>query len=166
MEGWDEETWHAKYQLARLTHTMGVEWDGVLPAYLEAYRFRPSRLEPLYHVARHYREAQQYWLGYVFSRQWVELPYPDDLLFIERAIYEYELPTEYAICCYWIGKHEEAIRVNDLILIRPNLPANYRASAIRNRDLSLEALGSKPAKHNERNSVTSALSPPGNPRIP
>lgn len=143
MEGWDEETWHAKYQLARLTHAMGVEWDGVLPAYLEAYRFRPSRLEPLYHVARHYREAGQYWLGYVFSRQWVEISYPDDLLFIERKIYEYELPTEYAICCFWVGKHEEAIRVNELLLQRPNLPDNYRASAIRNRELSLETLGQK-----------------------
>jgi len=40
----------------------------------------------------------------------------------------------------WTGRHEEAIRVNDLILACPNVPENYLASARRNKQLSLEIL--------------------------
>jgi glycosyltransferase involved in cell wall biosynthesis len=141
MGGWDEEVWHARYQMARMRHLMGKEWPVVLSSYLEAYESRPWRLEPIVHIARQYRERHQYHSAYVFARIAVEVPYPqDDVLFIEKPVYEYELPTEYAICCYWLGKHEEAIRGNDLILQCPNLPENYRLSAIRNRDLSLQAL--------------------------
>ena len=76
----------------------------------------------------------------MFSRVVGEVPYPDDLLFIERNVYEYELPLEYAICCHFLGLHEEANRVNDQILARPGVPRAFRESAERTRRLSLEAL--------------------------
>ena len=41
-----------------------------------------------------------------------ETPYPDDFLFIERNIYEHELPAEYALCCSQLGKQEEPMRLN------------------------------------------------------
>ncbi|MBI2929983.1 MAG: glycosyltransferase [Verrucomicrobia bacterium] len=144
MGGWEQETWHALYQIGRMQLLLGSDWRVVLNSLLQAYEFRPSRLEPLLPIARFYREHQQYRLAYLFSRAVVESVYPDDILFIERSVYHYELPSEYAICCYWLGKHEEAIRVNDLILQCPNLPENYRESAERNRKLSVEALKASP----------------------
>ncbi len=97
-------------------------------------------MEPLYHVARYYRENRQYHLGYMFSKPIVEMSYPEDILFIERNIYEYLLPFEYAICCYWIGKHEEAIRVNDEILACPRAPQDILEAAQRNRQFSIDCL--------------------------
>jgi hypothetical protein len=95
-------------------------------------------------VARHYREQRQYHLGYAFSRLVVEVPYPEaDLLFIGRGIYEYLLPLEYGICCYWLGKHDEAIRVNDAILAAPGVPANILEAARRNRQFSVDALAAQ-----------------------
>ena len=47
---------------------------------------------------------------------------------------------EYAVCCYWLGKHEEAIRVNDAILACPTAPENVRETARKNRQLSVQAL--------------------------
>jgi len=128
------------YQLARLQHLSMMAWPLVLNSYLAAYQFRPSRLEPILYIARFYREFKQYHLGYLFSRLCLETPYPDDILFIEKNIYEYELPLEYGICCYWIGKHEEAIRVNDEIIARPNVPANFLETATKNRQYSVDFL--------------------------
>jgi glycosyltransferase involved in cell wall biosynthesis len=138
--GWEEEVWHSLYQMARIKHQSALRWPDVLDAYLMAYQYRPSRLEPLLPVARHYREQGHYHLGLLFSRVVTEVPYPDDILFIERSCYEWELPLEYAICCYWLGLHEEAIRVNDLILANPRTPANFRDTAERNRKFSEAAL--------------------------
>jgi glycosyltransferase involved in cell wall biosynthesis len=140
MGGWNEEVWYSMYQFARIQHQSTMAWPQVLNSYLAAYQFRPSRLEPILYIARYYRETKQYHLGYLFSRLCIETPYPDDVLFIEKNIYEYELPLEYGICCYWIGKHEEAIRVNDAIIARPNVPANFLETARKNRQYSVDFL--------------------------
>jgi tetratricopeptide (TPR) repeat protein len=142
MGGWEEEVWYARYQVARLQHRLGLAWPIVLDAYLTAYGLRPTRLEPLFHVAKFYRETQQYAAGYLFSRAIVDTPYPEDILFVERTVYDYELPLEYAICCHHLGKHEEAIRVSDAVLARPDLPDGCRAAARQNRELSGDALRS------------------------
>jgi hypothetical protein len=64
----------------------------------------------------------------------------NDILFIEKNIYDYELPLEYAISFYWLGKHAEAIRVNEQIIACPTAPETFRESAKRNREYSLAAL--------------------------
>ena len=140
MGGWEEEVWSALYQMARMQQALGHDWRVVMQSYLQAYNFRPSRLEPMLPVARFYREHQQYSLGYLFSRAVTETGYPNDTLFIEKPVYEYELLMEYGICCYWLGMHEESIRVNDQILLRSSAPENYRISAEQNRTLSYAAL--------------------------
>jgi glycosyltransferase involved in cell wall biosynthesis len=155
MGGWDEELWYARYQVARMMHRLGRDWPVVQNHYLAAYESRPWRLEPLVHIARYYREMNQFALGYLFSRAIVGAPYPEDILFLERNVYEYELPMEYAICCYWLGKHEEAIRVNDIITTNRRIPPAVAEAAASNRRRSEEALlanaerGTRSAEHPE-----------------
>jgi glycosyltransferase involved in cell wall biosynthesis len=109
MGGWDEEVWYSLYQVARLQHRLGFAWALVLDAYLRAYAFRPTRVEPIYQIVRFYRENRQYHLAHLFARAVIDTPYPEDLLFIERSIYEHELRHEYALCREHIGQHDEAI---------------------------------------------------------
>ena len=86
--GWAEEVWYSLYQVARLQQRLGIAWMLVLDQYLRAYEFRPSRIEPLYHIARFYRENGQPSLARLFAGPGLGAPYPDDLLFIERQVYE------------------------------------------------------------------------------
>ena len=108
MGGWDEEVWYSLYQVARLHQRLGFAWALVLDAYLRAYEFRPTRVEPIYQIARFYREHGQYHLGYLFSRAVFDTPYPEDLLFIEKGIYQHDLPLEHALCREHLGKLEGA----------------------------------------------------------
>jgi tetratricopeptide (TPR) repeat protein len=141
MGGWDEEVFYSLFQVARMRHLLELPWETVLNSYLTAYQYRPQRLEPLLHVARHYREQRQYALGYAFSRLVVETPDPSgDMLFVQHGIHAYELPLEYGICCYWLGKHDEAIRINDAILATPDVPESFRDLARGNRQFSVDAL--------------------------
>jgi len=126
MEGWEEETWCAAYQVARMRHLLGMAWPLVLDAYLAAYSYRPTRLEPLYHIAKYHRLNNEPALTYLYSRPVVDTPYPDDLLFIERNTYEYLLPFEYALSCAAIGKHNEAARISAQLLVHPSLPTDLR----------------------------------------
>lgn len=114
--GWDEETWYAKYQLGRLHEMMGDPWELAFIAYIDAYRFRPSRIEPLTVIAHHCRMKDEHHLAYIFAAQAAYMPKPPDRLFLDAAAYEWFALDEYAICCYWVGKHEEAIRANERLL--------------------------------------------------
>ena len=96
MDGWEEETWYAAYQVARLQHQLGFAWAIVLQSYLTAFQLRRTRAEPLYYIARFYRENQQDALADLFGRRAAEIPYPEDILFIEKDIYASELRTEIA----------------------------------------------------------------------
>jgi glycosyltransferase involved in cell wall biosynthesis len=103
MGGWPEEVWFSLYQVARLQHRLGIAWPLVMQAYLNAYEYRPTRLEPLFYLTREFRENGLYNLGYLFSRAIVGARYPDDILFIERNIYERDLKQEYETCSRNIG---------------------------------------------------------------
>ena len=131
MGGWDEEVWYSLYQVARLQHRLGLAWPLVLDAYLRAFEFRATRVEPVYHVAKLYRENEQYHLGYLFSSAVIDTPYPDDILFIEKSIYDYELPLEYARCCERLGKMEETIRAIERVLACSHAPAHVVEAARR-----------------------------------
>ncbi|UOQ99307.1 glycosyltransferase [Hymenobacter sp. 5317J-9] len=138
--GWDEEVWYARYQVASLQERLSADWPLVLAASLQAYQFRPSRQEPLYLLARHYRTACEYSAAYLFTQAAMALPYPDDVLFIEKPVYDYLLPMEHAICAHYLGHFEEAVRTNHQILARPDLPEHIRQQVLANNEFSQASL--------------------------
>ena len=73
------------YQAARLQDRYSLNWMLVLNRYLEAYELRPTRVEPLAQVVKHYRQTAQYRLGYLFGSQAMAIPMPEDLLFIRET---------------------------------------------------------------------------------
>jgi len=137
--GWEEEVYCALLERARVMETLNREWPTVLDAFLRAYQFRPSRIEALYEIARHYRAQKEYDLGYMFARQAADTPYPDDVLFVERDIYDHRLLMELAVCAHWTGRFNESIAANNRLLDNPKIPPHYLHSVVRNQAFSVEA---------------------------
>jgi glycosyltransferase involved in cell wall biosynthesis len=111
-KGWAEDYWYALYQRANMKQRLGHPWPEVLQAFLAAYAERPQRLEPLYHVVRGCADRQDYAVGFVYGSV-IESspPYPEnDLLFIERTVYQHLLALEFAICAHGVGRIEVALR--------------------------------------------------------
>lgn len=148
--GWEEEVWYSRYQIAVAQKAKGEPWPIVLASLLDAYRIRPARLEPLYVIARHYRETGAYPLGHLFSRPICDASYPADVLFVESDVYRYLLAFEYSICCYWVGEHAEALRVTSGLLDLPDLPPSHVEAVLRNRAFSLERLHEQVAEADRR----------------
>ena len=144
MGGWAEEVWSSLYQIARLKQMQGVEWPAVLTAYLAAFAYRPDRAESLYRIGIYYQVQQQYPLAYLFLAQAVQIPYPvKDVLFVEREVYEYLLPLEYSVACFYVGRHDEAIATANELLATPALSEEQKEQVTRNRQFSLDALSQK-----------------------
>ena len=108
MGGWDEEVFYSKYQIGLCYELLG-EIEAAKVCYLNAWEYRPTRAEPLWKIASICRKKGEYHQAYLFANKGMEIPYPNDIIFVDRPTYAYVLRFERSIAASYIGKIEEAI---------------------------------------------------------
>ncbi|MGX9670093.1 glycosyltransferase [Mycobacterium sp. HM-7] len=141
MGGWEEEVYYSLNRVAQCMAHLGRPWPDIQDAYLRAWAFRPTRAEPLYHIAVHYRVERDYQLGYLFAERAAQIPLPeDDNLFVFADVYSWCAMDEQAVCASWIGKHAEAFALCRHLLTRRDIPEGRRQEIAGNRDFSVPAL--------------------------
>ncbi|WP_456734380.1 glycosyltransferase [Bradyrhizobium sp. USDA 3364] len=128
MGGWDEEAWMARLQHARCLRDLGDE-DGFVSKALEAFKQRPTRAEPLYDLARYYRERGRHETSLHFSELGLSIPAPEnDILFVETDVYQTGLREEFSVAanyCQDAARWDRGYSIcNDLALDRaiPDAP--------------------------------------------
>lgn len=126
MGGWNEEVFYSLLQIALLQETLKMPSDVVVASYSRAYQYRTSRVEPLYYMAKYFRDNNNFKSGYLVAQIAQTLPVSQDLLFVEKWMYDYGIALELSICAYWIGKYEECQQISLDLLKRKDLPANVR----------------------------------------
>lgn len=110
-----------------------------MECYLAAWQFQPDRAGPLFRVAMHYQNRQLYQVSHLFLSRAMQIPMPGpERLFVERPIYEYRLALEYAVACFYVGMHQEAIATNSRLLESGMLPADLVEKVTHNRQFSLD----------------------------
>lgn len=88
MGGWAEEVWYAKFQVGVLLERLQAPAEQVIDAYLQAFDERPTRAEPLCELARYLRLKGRFGSAYIHAKMAWDIPLPDDLLFIDKSVYE------------------------------------------------------------------------------
>jgi tetratricopeptide (TPR) repeat protein len=139
--GWDEERWYARYREGLCLLHMG-EPERAAGVLLEAFQERPSRAEPLHALARHYRERSCNQPALMLALRGLEVPYPaQDILFVARTVYEWELWEEIAISAFYCGSryHEIGLAACERLLRRPGHPPAFYEHVARNRAFYVEA---------------------------
>ena len=122
MGGWDQEVFWSKYQIALLQEGLGKDAETVINAYMDAYNYRPTRVEPLCRLATYFRTKENYLLGYLVASQALSLPKTEDILMVETWAYDYWLQIEKLMCAQKIGKYEEVYHLAVQLLSSPNCP--------------------------------------------
>jgi FkbM family methyltransferase len=89
---------------------------------LTAFAYRPHRLEALYEIIRYCRETAQYSLGYQLGKAHENMAFPDDILFVDRPIHEWQFFDELSICAYWAGDVTGSARMVSRILREKKYP--------------------------------------------
>jgi predicted GH43/DUF377 family glycosyl hydrolase len=125
--GWEEEVFYANLQEGMLRAEDDLETAG--PVLLEAWERRPSRAEPLYALARAHSRAGDFAVAHMFASRGLEIPYPSDVLFIHRWVYEWGLRMEHAVAAAGIGRRDEARADLRRLLDTPDLPRDVAEHA-------------------------------------
>lgn len=129
--GWDQEVFWSLLQIALLNESLNESDASVVKNYYDAFQYRSNRAEPLYYLAKFYRSRKDYAASYSLSKLGLLLSCPNDILFVEKWIYDYGLLLENSIAAYWLGKYSEAKRLSDQ-LMSMDLPANVKECVERN----------------------------------
>jgi glycosyltransferase involved in cell wall biosynthesis len=118
--GWEEEVFYAMFCHAELTSRR--DWDTGMALLLKAFGYRPTRAEPLYALARGLRRRNQHRLAALFAAWGTQIPFPEDVLFVHRAPYEWALAYEWAIASHRLGDYKGALEEYDRLFARGTLP--------------------------------------------
>jgi glycosyltransferase involved in cell wall biosynthesis len=139
--GWREEVWVSLYYIAQLMERLEKPWPEVMEAYLAAWQYVPDRAGPLFRIAMHYQAKGSYYLSNLFLSRASAIPVPaDNRLFIERSLYDFQLPVEHGVAAFYVGDHDTAISVNNRLLREGKLPPHAVEQVIRNRRFSVDVL--------------------------
>jgi len=125
MGGWDEEVWHSLHMMGIVAGELN-KYHTAVAAQLRAHQLRPQRAEALCALAQLHRTREEHQLSYVFARQAVRIPRPDDRLFVDDSVYAWRALDELCIAAYWVGEYEESRKAAEELLQRPGVPADER----------------------------------------
>ena len=99
--GWDEEVWSAMLFIALCYKDLKKEAKFVHQALL-AYQFRPSRAEPMWELAKYFREKDRMQeISVIFSEAGIQIPKTNDALFVNDYVYDCGLWDEFAIAAFY-----------------------------------------------------------------
>jgi tetratricopeptide (TPR) repeat protein len=127
MPGWEEETWYARLQVARLREALGEAPTAVVRAYQEAYEARAIRAEPLVDLARYLRLRGEMHTASLFAAAACAISLPEDRLFVEAAAHGWAARDERALAAFYTGRVEEARDLWEGLLAGDDLPESERA---------------------------------------
>ena len=119
MEGWDQEVYYSKLELAACSARNKSEDKDVMELYLDAWDYRPYRLEAIYNVAKYNRHKKRYRTAYALSA--AAMGYfsqfgGKDNLFVNSSVENWLMMDEYCINAYMCNEVEVAYLNTKLLM--------------------------------------------------
>ena len=144
-DGFLEEVFQSLLEAARCHVRLGNPPTVVEVAYVTAYEREPRRApEVMKELAWFLMERKQWIKAYEYAKKAIDAPYPtEDMLFLERAPYEWSLKDALAIAAYYVGKFEESKKLNEELLASGLLPIEQVPRVEGNLAFAVAGMGEK-----------------------
>lgn len=124
MGDWDEEVYYSLLSIARCKETLKFDLSQIIDSYIKSYLFRPKRLEGLFEAIRLCRQKGLYNLGYQLGSLIIstKIEMPDDILFVDKSVYDWRFLDEFSICAIQTGHSKEVLAMLAYIINSSNTP--------------------------------------------
>jgi glycosyltransferase involved in cell wall biosynthesis len=153
--GWDEEVWYCIYRCgicSCIEPMISKNKDGWAVAqdhFLQAWNYRPTRIEPLYQMARIHRQNGNPRLGYMFAKSALGIQFPEgDILFLQKEMYDWMIYDEIAATAAQAGDMMLGLQCS-MKLMQDNVFPEEHRERIENNYKHYQEWGHQKAKEEE-----------------
>jgi glycosyltransferase involved in cell wall biosynthesis len=136
--GWHEEVWYSHYMIGQCYQALGdpIRFEAWM---LRAYAKNPRRAEPLYKLAKYFRETSQQIKSYHYAKLGKSIPLSTDSLFVETDVYRHLFDYEMTILMYYLGlPKRDGLRTSMKYMLTQT---NFCDSVYRNMGFYIEPIG-------------------------
>lgn len=124
--GWNEEVFMAYLRLGDIYSVLKNDSEAIYWWSL-GYEHLPSRAETLWRIINTYRIMGKNQLALMYFKTAVKIPFPEtQLLFIEKAVYDYKLLEELSIFGYYTEFRRQAFLTCDYLRLQKNIPGDVK----------------------------------------
>jgi hypothetical protein len=138
---WDEEVFVSLHQAAKLSEQQNIDAAFVVERYLNAFQYRPTRCEPLVDLSMFYRQRDEWHLAHLLALKAVMLHPTTDMLFVNRAYYDWVRWDECAVTSYHVGEYHLSQNMCLNLLDNKSLPSEHLPRVLANLNHALRTLG-------------------------
>lgn len=117
--GWPEEVYISKLNIAKMQASMDKPLEEVERSLMNAWEFRPIRLEAAHDLIRLYLFQERYFLAFAIGNICLRMGPCSDILFVEHDIWKWRFLDDYSVACYHTGNIDEAIRCIETLTASP-----------------------------------------------
>jgi glycosyltransferase involved in cell wall biosynthesis len=118
--GWEEEIYISLYMIAKMLHSIERPDLEVIDAYMQAWEFRPMRLEAPYCLIRLLTSRKRYFYAFSIANMCMRMQPCNDTLFVESDIWKWKMTDEYSVLAYYTGNVREAYTAAKSIMQLPD----------------------------------------------
>lgn len=124
MSKYDFGAYHSYLNIALMYLEMNKSEDFIDNMY-KAYTTMPNRAEPLYYLAKFYRDQKKYDQAYTTATLSLRIPYPTDTEEVESWIYEYGLYMECFRAAFHLERYGDALVLSQKMFNLLELPKSH-----------------------------------------
>ena len=127
-DGYAEEIYYSQFRVGTIMRALEEPWNLTHQELLKAYAMDPARGEAIKVIIDTYLQMNEWNMAYLYSK-FAKMhfhgknPYPQRLLFVDEALYEWRFLEAHAASSFYCGKNEEAkacfIEIQNILKNKP-----------------------------------------------
>lgn len=125
-ESSSQEIFYALYRIAWLRQQLDDSFEAIIDRYVNAFMYRPSRIEPLFCLSHFLIQNQMPLFGYLISKYAFNVPLSSDAVLVDGPVYEYRVLEQWADSCLLLQRYDEMRTACRILLDKKTLPEEDR----------------------------------------
>ena len=130
-DGYPEEIYYSQFRVGTIMRALEEPWSLTVQELLKAYSMDPIRGESIKVIIDYYLQMGEFNLAYLYSK-FAKVnfhgknPYPQRLLFIDEALYEWKFAEAHAAACFYTNRRDESkLNYNEVVNISKSHPQYF-----------------------------------------